>query len=251
MIDFAVVVPLFNEEDCIATLRQRVEELLAKTAADGIACEIIIVNDGSTDASPRLLTEQLAPLARVRIITHAVNRGFGAALRTGLEAASATWVATADADTNYDIRELPRLLQIARAGGYDLVTASPWHYSARGHDFPMHRFLLSLGVAHLYRLVSLGKVQWFFTYTAGFRVLDGRRTREILPRSTDFIATAELLVNAAEAGWRIHEEPWPVAQREAGYSKLKTFRTALGHLRHMGRILRRRFSRRNEFVDGL
>lgn len=110
-------------------------------------------------------------------------------------------------------------------------------------DFPLHRFIFSIGVAWLYDLV-VRPPRKIHTYTAGFRVYRGDRLHEILPRAQDFVATAELFVNAIRSGWTWHELPWKVSNREHGVSKLRTLRTIRGHLIHMARFLTRRFARR-------
>jgi glycosyltransferase involved in cell wall biosynthesis len=112
-----IVIPCYNESRTIRTLVDRVR---AAPIADR---EIIIVDDGSTDGTRDLLRTQVTPLVD-RIIYHDVNRGKGAALRTGFAAASGEVVIPQDADLEYDPQEYPSLLKPIEDGRADVVFGS-------------------------------------------------------------------------------------------------------------------------------
>jgi glycosyltransferase involved in cell wall biosynthesis len=116
-IELSVVVPCYNEE---RTLRRILEAIRASGVE---SLEIIVVDDCSTDGSRGLLEGELAPLVD-RYIRHDVNRGKGAALRTGFQHARGAYVIVQDADLEYDPREYPKLLGPLRAGEADVVFGS-------------------------------------------------------------------------------------------------------------------------------
>jgi glycosyltransferase involved in cell wall biosynthesis len=93
--------------------------------------EVIVVDDGSTDAT-RSLAEDLAYAdPRVRVIVHETNRGYGGAVRSGLEAARLEWVFLTDSDLQFDMRELSRFAPVAPScdivAGYRVHRADPPH----------------------------------------------------------------------------------------------------------------------------
>jgi glycosyltransferase involved in cell wall biosynthesis len=95
--------------------------------------EVIVVNDGSYDNTAQVLEElerRFGP--RMRVVTHPENRGYGGALRTGFATATKDWVFYTDGDSQYDVGELPLLLDRVRSdiglvNGYKLQRNDPWH----------------------------------------------------------------------------------------------------------------------------
>jgi glycosyltransferase involved in cell wall biosynthesis len=100
----SIIIPVFNEE---ATL----EEIVNRVRATGLAGEIIVVDDGSSDSSPAILTRLQNGLEPpLQILRHPQNRGKGAAIRTGLAAVTGDLVLVQDADLEYDPADYPVLL---------------------------------------------------------------------------------------------------------------------------------------------
>jgi len=113
----AVIIPVYNEEGAIEDTLTRIRRICA--SVQGFDFEIICVNDGSSDRT----AEILARVDGITVITHEVNRGYGAALRTGLDYCSQDWIFISDADGTYPIEDLPRLLKVAQEG-IDMVVGS-------------------------------------------------------------------------------------------------------------------------------
>ncbi|MFN2351247.1 MAG: glycosyltransferase family 2 protein, partial [Kiritimatiellia bacterium] len=110
----SVVIPVYNEVRTVARLLQSV--LAVRT---GLELEVVVVDDCSTDGTRELLQQQPPP--GVTCVFHDVNRGKGAALRTGFERVTGDIVLIQDADCEYDPREYPVLLAPILEGHADVV----------------------------------------------------------------------------------------------------------------------------------
>ena len=113
----SLVIPAYNEQENVEALLNRVSAALAQT---GRPFEVVIVDDGSTDDTPRLLREAMARLPWLRVLRLQKNSGQSAAFDAGFKAARGEVIATIDADLQNDPEEIPRLLPML--DGYDMIT---------------------------------------------------------------------------------------------------------------------------------
>ena len=132
-IELSVVMPAFNEESTIATCLRRV------LAQDSIK-EVVVVDDASTDGTVALVEQLQSEDARIQLKKHAINRGKGAALRTGFSLVTGNAVIIQDADLEYDPQDYAKMLTPIRKGRADVVYGSRflgggahrvlyfWHY---------------------------------------------------------------------------------------------------------------------------
>ncbi len=135
----SVFFPAYNEQDIIAKTVENASKILPRFADD---YEIIVVDDGSADATAVMVEEMAKHDPHVRLVRHARNRGYGAALRTGFESARKELVFFSDADGQFDLAELPGLLGLLDRAPVVLG------YRIRRND-PAHR----LFIAKVYNLV--------------------------------------------------------------------------------------------------
>ena len=105
----SVFFPCYNDERTIGGLVRTADAILKKRRAP---FEIIVVNDGSTDGSARVLRNLKKELLRLCIVTHRKNQGYGAVVRSGIRAAKFDVVFYTDGDGQYDVRELELLLPL-------------------------------------------------------------------------------------------------------------------------------------------
>jgi glycosyltransferase involved in cell wall biosynthesis len=110
----SIIVPVYNEEGAIASTLAAIESTMRQT---GRAFEVLVVDDGSSDGTAQVLAGTAA-----RVVRHRANRGYGAALKTGIRATTHPLIAILDADGTYPIARLPELL--SQADEADMVVGA-------------------------------------------------------------------------------------------------------------------------------
>src|SRR4051794_11593216 len=113
----SLVIPCYNEQENVPTLLTRVAGSLEKIRRP---YEVILIDDGSTDETPKLLAEGMKQYPSLRVMRMRRNAGQSAAFEAGFEAARGDVIATIDADLQDDPEEIPRLLPML--DGYDMIT---------------------------------------------------------------------------------------------------------------------------------
>jgi dolichol-phosphate mannosyltransferase len=124
----SLVIPAFNEQEVIPALLTRVQASLEMT---GKPFEVLIVDDGSTDATPKMLADAMAQHSWLRVIRMTRNSGQSAAFDAGFKAARGEVIATIDADLQNDPEEIPRLVPML--DDYDMITG--WRQKRRDSKF--------------------------------------------------------------------------------------------------------------------
>src|SRR5690349_12852056 len=129
----SLVIPCYNEQENVRTLLSRVATSLEKI---GKPFEVIIIDDGSTDDTPKLLADGMKQYPWLRVIRMARNGGQSAAFEAGFEAARGDVIATIDADLQNDPEEIPRLLPLLDEKKVDMITG--WRKDRQ--DTPFRRW---------------------------------------------------------------------------------------------------------------
>jgi len=239
--NLTIVVPCCNEVDNVSKLDAELMPVAAELARKH-GVEIIFVDDGSTDGTLAALREAFgddrAPAGvTVRFEQHPVNRGLGAAMRTGFAAARGDIVVSTDADGTYRFDTIPTMLTYFTPE-VAIVTASPYHPLGRVENVSAHRLVLSQGASFLYRLL----VRWdIHTWTCLFRAYRRDVLQNITFEADGYLAGTELMVKAMLAGYRVAEFPTVLFSRVAGASKAKLIRTIWAHLKFQAQVLRHHF----------
>jgi len=107
LVSLSVFFPCFNEEKNIGPLVKKIHKLLPEISK---TYEIIIINDGSADGTSAVLNKLVKEMAYIRVVNHNVNRGYGAALRSGIKAAKYKWVFFTDGDGQFNVSELKKFI---------------------------------------------------------------------------------------------------------------------------------------------
>ena len=236
--NLSIIIPCYNESDNVSSLQGGLFPVLFELIRPGLAqpnlassVEVIFVDDGSLDDTLVSLKEAFGCLSElgicVRYERHEVNRGLGAALRTGFAASTGNVLITTDSDGTYKYSEIPGLLAYLLPE-VDIVTASPYHPLGSVVGVPAHRLILSRGSSWIYRILVNRHIH---TYTSLFRAYRCQVLDEISFESDGFLAGTELMVKAMFKGYHVAEYPIALYRRTYGVSKAKLARTILAHLR--------------------
>ncbi len=121
-VSISVFFPCYNEQGNVARVAGNARKVLDDLGAD---YEIIIIDDGSADETGRIADELAAQNSRIRVVHHPHNRGYGAALQSGFRAATKELVFYTDGDGQFDMAEMPPLLELVR--NYDIVSCYRLH----------------------------------------------------------------------------------------------------------------------------
>ncbi|HEU4566253.1 MAG TPA: glycosyltransferase family 2 protein [Gemmatimonadaceae bacterium] len=223
-VELSVVIPCLNEADTLATCVRKAQRAIAE---HGIAGEVIIADNGSTDGSQEIAAELGARVVPV------AARGYGSALMGGIGAARGTFVIMGDADDSYDFTEIPRFVARLREG-YDLVQGCRLPRgggTVRPGAMPfLHRWLGNPMFSMLVRHWFHSPISDVYCGMRGFR----RTLYESLDqRCTGMEFATEMIIKASMARARIAEVPITLHPdgRKAHAPHLRTFRDGWRTLR--------------------
>ncbi len=225
MTTLSVIIPVYNEA---ATIRQ----ILEKIGSVPIDKEIIVIDDGSTDGTDRILREIKAD--NLKIIHHTTNRGKGAAFLTGLVHAAGEFVIIQDADLEYDPADYNKLLNTIREEGVDLVLGA--RFTKGYHGLYLHRLGNRLLTA-LMNILFKAKLNDYFTCYK----LSRRETFCSLGLKTQtFVIEVEIVAKALKR--KLHLVEVPISYHPRNYSEGKKIRWKDGIQALIG-IIKYRFQR--------
>jgi len=223
-VTLSVVMPVYNEARTIVAVLERV-----LNAPVDLAKEIIVVDDASTDGTRELLQNMSS--GEIRLVFHDVNRGKGAAIRTGVAQATGDIVLVQDADLEYDPRDYPLLLEPILEGHADVVFGNRfhggphrvlyfWHYAANRGLTLLTNLLTGLNVTDM---------------EVGYKVFRRDVLRRLTLTSDRFGFEPEVTVKVAKLGCRVYEVPIRYYGRTYQEGKKITWRDGVAALFHLVR----------------
>lgn len=221
--EISVVLPAYDEE---ANIGDTLEEVGGFLAGLGLEHEILVVDDGSRDRTAAVVEGLAAVRPGVRLLRHPVNRGYGAALRTGFAAARGRWIFFMDADGQFDVRDLTRFLALREEA--DVLVG----YRARRRDGPL-RLLNAAGWNALVRLVLGVRVR---DVDCAFKLIRADFLRRVRLASAGAAINAELLARLSALGCRLVELPVRHYPRTAGRATGNDPRVVLRAFRELLRL---------------
>ncbi len=233
--DLSIVIPAYNEA---VTLPGNLAEVFAFLRKQPFRAEVIVVDDGSADRTASIVEGLLERHPRLRLIRNA-HCGKGFAVRTGITAATGTFIFQCDADLSMPISELPKLLEPLQRGECDIAIGS----RVRRYRFPWYRRLMSVVFHWIVMALAVRNVS---DTQCGFKCYRGEAAhdlfrRALLYRTPDQVRGSavtgfdvEILFLAQKMGYRIREVPveWYFAET----SSVDPLRDSWRNLRDVIRI---------------
>ena len=214
--------PCLDEAATVARCVRKARGFLERAGIDG---EVLVADNGSADGS-----QALAEAAGARVIA-VPGRGYGAALKGGIEAARGRYVIMGDADDSYDFGRLDSFVARLREG-YPLVMGNRFKGGILPGAMPvLHRYLGNPVLSFIGRLFFRARVGDFH---CGLRGFDRAALLALDPKTTGMEFASEVVVKAVLAGWRIAEVPTTLAPDGRGRPPhLRSWRDGWRHLRFL------------------
>ena len=208
----SVFFPAYNDSGTIASLVISALRTARTLTSD---YEVIVVNDGSADATADILNELARTYPEVRVVHHPQNRGYGGALRSGFAAATRDLVFYTDGDAQYDPAEMTVLWQ-ALVDGVDLVNG----YKISRSD-PLHRIVIGRIYHHTVKLLFGLKVR---DVDCDFRMMRRAIFERVQLEKNSGVICLEMMKKIQDAGFNIAEVPVHHYHRAHGRSQFFNFR---------------------------
>ena len=204
--------PCYNDAGTIGSLVAGAHVVGRESGRD---FEIVVVDDGSSDASGEILRELTSHYPELRVVEHGVNRGYGAALRSGFSAATKDLVFYTDGDGQYDVLELKKLLPSLQEGvdvvnGYKIARSDPWHRIVIGKVY-----LVLMRILFQFRVRDVD---------CDFRLMRRAALGTIALRHSSGVICLELVKKLERAGFRFVDFPVHHYHRVHGRSQFFNFR---------------------------
>lgn len=221
--DLTVIMPCLNEESTVGLC---VEEALAFIREHGIKGEVLVVDNGSVDASAQAAARHGA------FVLKEPERGYGSAIRTGLAAGRGRVLILGDCDTTYDFRHMEDIYEPLAHGSCDMIVGNRFACEMERGAMPFsHR----IGVRFL---SALGR--WMFhtdvyDFHCGLRGISGEAVERLSLHTSGMEFATEMIAEAARHKLRISQIP--VQLRRCAYKRSSKLRTVRDGFRHLGYIM--------------
>jgi glycosyltransferase involved in cell wall biosynthesis len=227
----SIFFPMWNEEQYIHRAVGAARTVCDDLVADGriLDYELIVVDDASTDTTPRIADEMAADDRHVRVVHHDINRKLGGSLKTGFAAATGDVVLYTDADLPFEMTEVARALRVLQMYEVDLVSAYRLDRTGEGPRRAVYSFFYN-GLIQLVFGTRVRDINFAFKLCRR-RVLD-----HVTLKSEGSFIDAELVIRAQRSGFQILQIGVDYFPRTRGVSTLSSVGVIMTMVREMVRL---------------
>lgn len=233
----SIIIPVYNEEKTVLPILNKVTKL----EIPGVKKEILVINDGSTDATASKLKTQNLKLKTFKIISHAKNQGKGAAVITGIKNATGEFIVIQDADLEYNPQEIKKLIKPILEGKAQVVYGTRLD---RLPDFKVEQrtpqsLLHYVGNKFLSLLTSVLYLQWVTDMETCYKLFPRNAVLNLQLKARGFEFEPEITAKLMKQGFKIYELPIKVFPR--GYDEGKKLHTVRDGLKALWFLVKYRF----------
>jgi glycosyltransferase involved in cell wall biosynthesis len=228
----SIVVPAFNEASIVEHNLTRLCAYMKRLEAM-VHWEVVVINDGSTDATGDLIDEFAKNNSNVRVFHHITNFGLGQAFKFAFNRCRGEYVVTLDADLSYSPDHIEQLLEKIQQTKAKIVVASPYMEGGKISDVPWLRRVFSVGANRFLSRAAKGELS---TLTSMVRVYDARFLRSLNLRAQGMEIMPEIIYKAKLLGARIEEIPAHLDWSEL-HARVTSRRSSMRLWRHTVSIL--------------
>ncbi len=232
----SIFFPMWNEQEYIGRAVDAGRAACLQLIADGqiTGYELIIVDDASTDATPRIADEMAARDPHVRVVHHPLNRKLGGSIKTGFAAATGDLVLYTDADLPFDFAEVHKAIRVMHLYESDIVSAYRLDRTTEGSSRAIYTFFYNILIRTMFG-VRMRDINF------AFKLCRGSIFEHISLKSEGSFIDAELIIRASKLGMTITQfgvDYFPRTRGESTLSSPKVIATILREMRQLRSELR-------------
>ena len=225
-----VAIPLYNESATIPYLKSRLDLMLEKSNHNNL--KILFVDDGSTDDTFQLLTNNFSSMDNCKIVKHEINQNLNGFLKTVIEHCDTEFVVFLDSDCTFDPLNIFEMVELVQPNT-DIVNGSPYHPQGTVEGVKKGRLLISNGANFIYKLLINKDI---YTYTSIFKMYRTAKIKKINLNTPGFVSVSELFIKCILNGANVVEYPCTLSIRKYGDSKIRIFNSIKNHVQFMSRL---------------
>jgi len=219
----SILIPVYNESNSILSTIENVREYMAKT---DIKWEIIAINDGSDDGSEKILED----IPDIKLVSHKMNRGYGASLKTGLRHAGFEDICITDADETYPNVRIPELYDVFQENNLDMLVGSR---TGENISYPFIKKIPKFFIIKLANYITNYRIP---DINSGLRMFKKDRAMEFFHLYPDgFSFTTTITCGMLSRGYEVEFHPIDYFKRE-GKSKIHPIRDTVGFFKLLLKI---------------
>ena len=238
LISLSVIIPAYNEEDCLESGVRTINDFLCDELKDK-GFEIILIDDGSKDRTLEIAEKLEKTIDSVKVLKHKFNMGQGATLMTGFSVSEGEIVIPFDADLSYSAEHIGVLYKEIEETGFDIILASPYAPDGNVQNVPFLRRVLSKYANKFLRYAYNRK---YYTLTCVVRAYKGDILRDLVLTENGMEINLEILEIAEVLNLKIGEIPallqWGSGRKTSGRRSFGNLYKTIKHYMFYGFLMR-------------
>lgn len=234
----SIIIPVFNEEKTVAEVLKRVN----KVNIPQVEKEVIVINDGSSDATESEVKSQKSKIKNISVINHEKNSGKGAAVISGIRKATGDYIIIQDADLEYDPEDYKILIKLISQKKAEVVYGTRLNRLPNfSRDERTFRFLSHyIGNKFLSLVTSVLYGQWLTDMETCYKLFPKIAVEKMKLNARGFEFEPEITAKLLKAGYKIHEVP--ISTNPRGYEEGKKLDTVKDGIKAIKALIKYRFT---------